>query len=230
MEPLKTWIEINDRIKKAALSVNQNPNNITIVGVTKRHPIDIVNKFILAGLTNIGENVVQEAEKKFSSIQTNVRKHLIGPLQSNKVNKAVELFDIIQTVDREKIIRKIALKAKDINKIPFPVFFQVNYSGEKTKHGCSEQEAYKLAEIAMSEKYENILSWQGLMTIAPLSAIDKDQKIEFYESFQTFFKEISSDYPNCKELSMGMSQSYEEAITKGATVVRIGTALFGQRS
>jgi uncharacterized pyridoxal phosphate-containing UPF0001 family protein len=82
----------------------------------------------------------------------------------------------------------------------------------------------------MSEKYEDILSWQGLMTIAPLSAIDKDQKIEFYESFQTFFKEISSDYPNCKELSMGMSQSYEEAITKGATVVRIGTALFGQRS
>jgi pyridoxal phosphate enzyme (YggS family) len=230
MEPLKIWIEINDRIKKAAHSVNRNPNDITIVGVTKKQPLDIVNKFILSGLTNIGENVVQEAEKKFISLQNNVTKHLIGPLQSNKVNKAVELFDVIQTVDREKIIRKISLKAKEINKIPFPVFFQVNFSGEETKHGCSEQEVHQLAEIIMSKKYENILSWKGLMTIAPLSATNFEEKMDFYESFHTFFKEVSLNYPNCRELSMGMSHSFEEAIIKGATVVRIGTALFGIRA
>ena len=229
MDNLYKWKYISERVRKAAQKSKRNPNDIIILGVTKKQPIEKIHDFIKLGLNYIGENVVQEAELKFKNLPDHVKKHFIGPLQSNKVGKAVEIFDTIQTVDREKILKKIATKASQLGKTPYPILIQVNFSQEKTKHGCSEKELNELSELVTRKEFKEKIDWQGLMTIAPTDAITTDQKLFFYQNFYNLFKEISSNFPNCTQLSMGMSHSYQEAIESGATIVRIGTALFGAR-
>ncbi|OLS27593.1 MAG: hypothetical protein HeimC3_03720 [Candidatus Heimdallarchaeota archaeon LC_3] len=229
MDNLEKWRQINDNVRKAAQKSRRNPNDITIVGVTKKQPLDRIHDLISVGLKHIGENMIQEADSKLRYIPNHVKKHFIGPLQSNKVNKAVEIFDLIQTVDREKILKKIAIKADLFQKTPYPILFQVNFSQEGSKHGCSEKELHKLAELVMGNEYKEKIVWQGLMTIAPTNATTIDQKLSFYKNFYDLFREISSNFPNCTQLSMGMSHSYQEAIESGATIVRLGTILFGKR-
>ena len=221
--------KIKERIEKAANLANRDPSEITLIGVSKKQPVEKVNQFIKAGLNDIGENIVQEAEEKFPHLLP-VKKHFIGYLQSNKVNKAVKLFDIIHSVDREKVIRKIVHAVENLNKSHYPVLVQVNFSGEETKHGCDPDQVEYLAEVLTSSNIIGKIKWVGLMTIAPLSLKTRNEKIEFYRDFHQFFLNIKKNYPEIDQLSMGMSQSFEEAILGGSTMVRIGTALFGPRN
>jgi hypothetical protein len=135
---------------------------------------------------------------------------------------------MIQTVDREKILEKIANYADILNKTPYPMLIQVNFPREDTKYGCNEQTLAKLVDLLMSSRFSSKIAWQGIMTMIPLSATTFDEKLVFCRNVHSVFKEYQQNYPNCTELSMGMSNSFEEAILAGATMIRIGTALFGE--
>lgn len=196
--------------------LNEIPEGVKIMAVTKnRSPFEI-EKILSQGIKIIGENRVQEAEEKFPLLKTHVEKHLIGHLQTNKAKKAVELFDCIESVDSEKIAEAINKECTKIEK-KMPVYIQVNISDEPQKSGIATQNLESL--IKTIEKLPNLIL-QGLMTIAE----DTDDKNKLRIQFAKM-KELKDRY-NLKELSMGMSEDFEEAIKSGSTQIRLGRILF----
>jgi len=209
------------RIQEKILSAQETSefsHPITIVGVTKTHPPEIITAAINAGLTNIGENRVQEALDKFNKLQVvnRITKHMIGHLQSNKINKAVETFDRIDTIDSKKLANKINKRAVQLNKT-IPALLEINISGEKQKYGFPPEE---IDDILSCLEKEN-LKIEGLMTIGPLTRL------------RLLLKNINGQLPDghtkLKTLSMGMSNDYLIGVKEGSTMVRIGTAIFGPR-
>jgi pyridoxal phosphate enzyme (YggS family) len=175
---------------------------------------------------SIGENKIQEAEKKFPSINNlkNVEKRLIGNLQSNKTNKAVKLFDVIDTVDTEKIAKKISNSAEKINKIQ-RVLIQINSSGEDTKSGFMLKDKEKIQRCADNKN----IKIEGLMTMGPNTKNKKDIAKAFKKTKELFDCLNTSDKLEMKTLSMGMSGDYKIAIEQGSTDIRVGSAIFGPR-
>lgn len=216
---------IHSRIKKScvrsAFSGDQKVRDfkdINLVAVSKKQPIDRVREILYAGHRLYGENRVQDAIETWTPLKPDypdVKIHLIGPLQTNKVSDAVALFDVIETVDRPKLVTALAteMKKQDRN---LPCFIQVNTGIEPQKAGVIPSELPALLAFA-KEKGLNII---GLMCIPP---VDEPSALHF-----AFLKELA-ERNNLKELSMGMSDDFEKAIPLGATYVRIGTALFGSR-
>lgn len=222
---------IYEKLQAAADYSNRDLSEITLVGISKGQNIEKINSFIEAGLTNIGESYIQEAVKKFSKLSINfsVKKHFIGRLQRNKVNKAINLFDII-VVDRLNLIIELQkrLEQKSNRSDLFPIILQVNLSNEPSKSGCLPEDTYNLLQTVFDEC--SSLTCSGLMTIAPITAIQSEEKLRrFYQQMKQHYDNCSSNF-DIKELSMGMSNSFEIAIEEGATIVRIGTKLFGPRS
>tara|TARA_Y100001968_G_C19116700_1_gene599905 strand:- start:45 stop:743 length:699 start_codon:yes stop_codon:yes gene_type:complete len=217
---------IKNKIKQASKKINKKPQSINIIAVTKNFPLQSWNMAIQNNLYMIGESKIQETEQKAKMfIKKNVEFHFIGHLQSNKVKKAINLFDYIQTVDTFKLINKISKTAKELNKQQ-KIFIQVNIANDIKKYGFKEKEILKAAEETI--KHSNIIL-SGIMTIPPKGISNKElQKI--YEKTRVLKEKIETTIdPNCKYLSMGMSRDYELAIMQGATHVRLGTALFGKR-
>lgn len=211
--------ELQNRIAAACRPAGRQPDEVTLLAVTKGFPASAIAEAHKLGIRHFGENRVQEAAVKFSSLPPLIPVptfHLVGHLQTNKIKQALKLFDIIQSVDSLKLADMLNRQAEK----KLPVFLEVNTSREDTKFGFKPDEA--------SRAYESIsrlgsLEIRGLMTIAPVVGKPEDARPYF-----RLLKEIARSL-GLKELSMGMSDDYEVAIEEGATVIRIGRALFGER-
>jgi pyridoxal phosphate enzyme (YggS family) len=226
---LKTRLEqINERIQQAAESCKRDAESVRLVAVSKTIPAERVKDAIESGVTILGENYVQEAREKFNALaQYQVSWHFIGHLQSNKAKYAVRLFDLIHSVDSFKLARELHKQAQKADKVQ-PILVQVNISGEGTKAGISAEEAPGLiSEISRME----CLSIKGLMTMPPY--FYQPEKVRpFFAALRQLRDEIKNQAPanvSMQELSMGMTGDFEVAIEEGATLVRVGTAIFGER-
>lgn len=217
---------IREQIKQAALSAGNNPQDITLIAVTKTHGPELINEAISYGVTDIGENKVQEVEAKFLEVNP-VKWHLIGHLQTNKVKHIVDKVSLIHSVDSIKLLDEIEKQSKLKDKIS-EVLIQINISGEETKFGINPLEIEKYLEYC--EQLENV-KIRGLMTIAPkLYGNLTNQK--HFENIRKIFVDIQGkkyDNSNMRYLSMGMSGDYCEAVAAGSNMVRIGSAIFGKR-
>ncbi len=206
-------------IHNAAKTARRTAKDITLVAVSKTQSSDAITPILDQGQRVFGENKVQEAAEKWPRLRekyTDVKLHLIGPLQSNKVRQAIQLFDVIETIDRIKLARAIARISAEENK-SVPCYIQINIGRENQKTGIAPDEADNFITLCRDELK---LPVQGLMCIPPA---EEDSKAYF-----TLMKEIAGRN-GLGKLSMGMSDDYQDAILCGATSVRVGTAIFGAR-
>jgi len=208
---------VRDRVALAAERSGRSPAEVTIVAISKFFPTQAIEEAAAAGIAHIGENRVQEAAAKVSSLRhLPVTWHMIGHLQTNKAKTALELFDIIQTVDSLRLAETLSRRAER----PIPVLLEVNVAGEASKFGLSPQDIPETAEAVARLPH---LDLRGLMTMAPL--------VSDPEEVRPVFRELRRlrDALGLAELSMGMTDDFEVAIEEGATLVRIGRAIFGER-
>jgi len=219
---------VKERIENAARACGRDPETVRLVAVSKTIPTDRVKQAIQAGVTILGENYVQEARAKFNDLATYPASwHFIGHLQSNKAKYAVRLFDLIHSVDKLKLAREIDKHANKINKIQ-EILIQVNISEETSKSGVDVEDAHNLIkDISLLEN----LSVKGLMTMPPY--FNEPEKVQPYFSalrgLRDHLEQQDLFNVTLSELSMGMTGDFEVAIQEGATLVRIGTAIFGKR-
>jgi hypothetical protein len=222
-------IKIRDRITQTALSCGRNPSNVNLVAVTKTVSAGTIKAAIDAGIFIFGENYIQEAMTKIDDLSdTRVSWHFIGHLQSNKAKYAVRYFDLIHTIDTLKLAQEINRQAKKLDKIQ-NILVQVNIAMEATKSGVAYEDTISLIrEISTLEN----LSVKGLMTMPPF--FNQPEKVRPYFKHLAQLKNQIQNKAiknvEMNELSMGMTGDFEVAIEEGATLVRIGTAIFGDRS
>lgn len=207
--------EIADEAKRA----NRDPNDIKLIAVSKTHPWDIVKEVYDAGCRSFGENRVQEALEKKEQAPPDAQWHLIGTLQKNKVNKVIGAFALIHSVDTLELAEKIS-EASKLKGITTPILLQVNVSGEESKHGFTAETV--TAAFPQLKALPNI-KVEGLMTMAPFTE-DKSVCVECFKNLR-----FLRDQLGLKELSMGMSNDWREAVQQGATLLRVGSAIFGAR-
>ena len=199
--------------------------DVTLVAVTKNHGVDLMREVIDAGVKDIGENRVQEAAEKLKVLEREgVTKHLIGHLQTNKAKQAVRLFDVIHSVDSEHLAEAINSAAEAVGKVQ-DILIQVNLANEDTKFGVSEENLRGLIEKV--ETLEN-LRLRGLMMIAPNYA-DVEKCRPLFRGMRKIYEELKKTRQNVDMLSMGMTHDYKIAVEEGANIVRVGTAIFGER-
>jgi len=205
---------VEAKIAAACARAGRDRREVTLVAVTKTFPAAAIDYAVAAGITNVGENRVQEARDKQPETTAQARWHLIGHLQSNKAKDAVRLFDVIQTIDSLDLAEKIAKAAGDKR---IEVLLQVNIGRESQKSGIEVEDVASIARQAGA-----ILNLRGLMAIPPHG--DPEQT-------RAYFRELRKlrDDLGLPELSMGMSEDYETAIEEGATIIRVGRAIFGER-
>jgi hypothetical protein len=207
-----------------------NKTPVKIVAITKAHPASIIAEVRQAGLDTIGENRVQEAEDKFPKvieILPDLIKRLVGHLQSNKINKALNIFDTIDSVDSLKLAGKIGRRAVSLNRA-VPILLEINTSGEVTKFGFNPDNVVEMLACFEIPGIEV----QGLMTVGPLTSENKrirDAFISLRKLYNSLKSQLTKNADQFTELSMGMSGDFEIAVEEGATMVRLGTVLFGQR-
>jgi pyridoxal phosphate enzyme (YggS family) len=221
--------QIRERINKTATACGRDPETVRLVAVSKTIPPKRVKEAIDAGVTILGENYIQEAREKINALSSyTVSWHFIGHLQSNKAKYAVRLFDLIHSLDSFKLARELDKQAKKINKVQ-EVLIQVNIGEESSKSGIYKQNTIELIEAI---GYLENLSVKGLMTVPPF--FDAPEKVRpFFADLRSLRDHIkNANLPNITmaELSMGMTGDFEAAIEEGATLVRIGTAIFGKRN
>jgi pyridoxal phosphate enzyme (YggS family) len=221
--------EVREKIASVARRCGREPEEITLVAVSKTHPVAAVRDALAAGATDFGENRIQEAETKIPAlgIQT-ARWHLIGHLQANKVRRAVKLFDILHTLDSVSLAHRLDRSCAEEGRTELPVLIQVDLAGEETKSGVAPTD---LAEIVRIVNQCSRLRLQGLMTLPPFFE-DAEQVRPFFKRLRELRDELQttgSFGERYGELSMGMTHDFEVAIQEGATIVRVGTAIFGER-
>jgi pyridoxal phosphate enzyme (YggS family) len=197
-----------------------------LLAVSKTQPAEAVAALAAAGQRAFGENYVQEAHAKTQALAAlSLEWHLIGHLQSNKAETAAQVFDWVQTVDRHKLIVALS-RYRAADRPPLNVLIQVNIDDEASKHGCRPEEIPALAEAIATEPR---LSLRGLMAI-PAPQTDPGLPRTAFRQMKTLFDELAAHHPQIDTLSMGMSGDFRLAVAEGATMVRIGTALFGART
>ena len=218
---------IQERMGVAARRAGRNPENIRLVAVSKTVEEDRVLQAIRAGVKILGENYVQEAKKKIENVGRQVGWHFIGHLQTNKVRIAVRLFDMIHSVDNLDLAKELSRAAEQQGKI-LPILLQINLSEEATKFGASEKEMFRMAETISKMPALTVV---GLMTLPPYFENPEDARPYFIRLRRWGERLRQENIPRLamNELSMGMSNDFETAIEEGATLVRVGTAIFGQR-
>ena len=220
---------VKDRIEGAALSAGRDPKTVKLVAVSKTVPVDRILAAIKVGATDLGENYVQEAREKIEALkEESISWHFIGHLQSNKAKYAVKLFDLIHSIDSSKLANELNKRAGALGKVQ-QVLIQVNISGEETKSGIDTERALELVrEVSL---FEN-LAIRGLMTMPPFfNAPDKVRPyFRALKDLQDVIRKEAIPNVDMTELSMGMTGDFEAAIEEGATLVRIGTAIFGERA
>ena len=226
--------EVQERVETAARKSGRDIDAIRIVGVTKTHPYDIVLAAHEAGLVLIGENRVEEAlpKKAASDDLADLEWHMIGHIQSRKSKSVVEIFDAVHSVDRTKIADRLNRDAESVG-IRLPVLLECNVSGETSKWGwqLTEEESWPeiVDEFTQIQKLEN-LEVRGLMTMAPMVA-DPERVRPIFEKLRLLRDYLQKAVPgDWAELSMGMTEDYAVAVEEGATLLRIGRAIFGPRA
>lgn len=217
----------------------QVPDHVTIVLAAKTRTTDEVREAIEAGATDIGHNYVQEAEparEALADIAGSVRWHMIGPLQTNKINKALRLFDVIQTVDSVRRAEAIHRRAENAGREVVPVYLEINIADEDAKAGLSAAEATASLESATQSVVRSIdqldrLRLDGIMTMGPLLDDPEGYRPLFRRTRHLYerLQQLDLTHAQLTTLSMGMTDSWRVAVDEGATMIRVGTAVFGPR-
>ena len=207
--------EVRARIEAAARRAGRDPSSVSLVAVSKTKPLELLLAAYEAGVRAFGENRVQEAEAKFPHLPKDAARHLIGPIQSNKAKRAAVLADAVESVDSVEIARRLAKAAEESGK-RLAVYVEVNVGGEETKAGVAPG---GLAEVLEAARALPSLQLKGLMAIPPPG----DTRPHFVA-----LRELAKEH-GLAGLSMGMSDDFETAVEEGATVVRVGSAIFGAR-
>jgi PLP dependent protein len=216
---------IRDRMNEACQRGNRDPDSVRLVAITKTRSVSEIRAVVEAGVVELGENRVQEAESKAPAMGANVRWHLVGHLQQNKVNKAVPLFERIHSLDSVELGRRIDRAAAEIDKVQ-SVLVQVDLAGEETKFGLPERDLMETIEILGELPHLRV---DGLMILPPYRDDPEEVRPFFRRLRELAFEAREARLSLGSELSMGMSHDFDVAIEEGATLVRIGTALFGPR-
>ncbi len=227
LERISRRIEkVRRAILEACEKCGRSPNEVTLVAVTKTVDLERIRAAIRSGARVFGENYVQEAREKISAITEPVEWHFIGHLQRNKAKYVVRLFDVVETVDNIKLAAELQKRAEGIKKIQ-PVLVQVNVSGEKSKAGISPE---NLPELLKFISKNTSLEFRGLMTLPPYFE-DPEQARPYFRRLRELRDQMAERFPSLtfRDLSMGMSGDFEVAIEEGATIIRVGTAIFGKR-
>lgn len=221
---------VRRKIVTAAQRSGRRPEEITLIAISKAHPTETLRMALEIGITDLGENRVQEAEEKIVTLgRKAARWHLVGHLQSNKVRRAVTLFDYLHSLDSLELARRLGRLCVEEGREEFPVLVQIKLGGEESKTGIDPRELPDLLEEIKSCKRLRLI---GLMTLPPYFE-NPDCARPFFKTLRELRDELKlkghfGDLPG--ELSMGMSHDFEIAIEEGATMVRVGTAIFGERS
>ena len=219
---------VRERIAEAAQRAGRSPGEVEIVAVTKGHPAPVLRQVAESGLPIIGENRVDEAERKQSELgRLGARWHMIGHLQRNKAKKAVRLFDAVESVDSVRLARKLASEAEKAGREELEILLEVNVSGEPTKGGFADEEVLQAAREIVEMERLRVL---GLMTMAPFTS-DEVLLRRVFRRTRELFERCGRDVPGfeVRHLSMGMSNDFEIAIEEGSTRLRLGTVLVGPR-
>ena len=220
---------VQSRIASAAKRAGRTGDEVQLIAVSKTHPPDLLREAIAAGVTDLGENRVQEADEKVGEIDREAaRWHLIGHLQSNKARRAVQLFDVIHSLDSVSLAEKLERACQDLQREELPVLIQVDLGHEATKSGVAEN---NLPGLIKAVNACERLSLIGLMTLPPFF-----DDAELTRPFFLKLRELRDRFAlqgafgnRVGDLSMGMTHDFEVAIEEGATMVRVGTAIFGAR-
>jgi PLP dependent protein len=216
MEDVRSNLEsVRERVARAAERSGRRPDEILLIGVSKTVPTERIREAVAAGLPALGENRVQEAREKIKVLGRPVPWHLVGRLQSNKVKDALALFDCIHSLDRIELGREIDRRATS----PVDVLLEINVAGETSKSGFAPSEVKPVLDALVALPRVRV---RGLMVLPPLAEA---------EATRPWFRALRQlrDDAGLDELSMGMSADFETAIEEGATMVRVGTAIFGER-
>lgn len=224
----ENYDEVVKKVEEACKRVGRDPKEVTVIAVSKTKPLSNVVELQQHGVMDFGENKVQELCSKYEEIEKPVRWHLIGHLQTNKVKYIVDKVELIHSVDSLKLAKQISKEAIKKN-VTIPILIQVNVAHEESKFGL-DQEAVTEFILEVS-KLPNV-HINGLMTIAPFVDDPEDNRKYFRELKQLFIDIDSKNFDNVdmSVLSMGMTNDYEVAIEEGATMIRVGTAIFGARN
>jgi len=220
---------VHVRIAAAARVCGRSPDEVKLIAISKTHPASVIRTLIELGATDLGENRVQEAEEKIAEIgHEAVRWHLVGHLQANKARRAVSLFEVIHSLDSLELAQRLDRLCGEEGREKLPVLIQVDLGHEETKSGIDESELSHLVEgLGPLNRLELI----GLMTLPPFFE-DTEQSRPYFRRLRQLRDELEKRgaFGDRKgELSMGMTHDFEVAIQEGATMVRIGTAIFGER-
>ena len=220
--------KVLDRIDRAAARAGRDPRTIRLLAASKSQPVERIRAAIAAGIRLFGENYVQEAQAKKAAIREAVEWHMIGHLQRNKAKAALDLFDLIESIDSVQLARALDKEGKKRGRAA-RAFVEVNLAGEESKSGIAGGQVGALLEEAGKLSHLRI---EGLMAVPPMSGNPEDAR-PYFRALKELRAELEAKkIPNVdlKELSMGMTHDFPVAIEEGATLVRIGTAIFGPRS
>jgi len=222
---------VREQIEKAANRAGRDPEDITLMAVTKTVPPERIREAYNAGLRTFGENRVQEFDGKRNALRdlAEAQWHMIGHLQSNKAANAVELFHAIESVDSLRLARKLNAAGQELGK-KLPVLIEINIGGEQAKAGLAPDSA-ELLELFQAAQELPSLELQGLMTVPPYADDPEQSRPYFRKMYELSRKVDAMNLPGIgtKVLSMGMSHDFTVAIEEGSTCVRVGTAIFGER-
>ena len=229
-EPLAVRLaDVRARVGAAAQKSGRRPDEVRLIAISKTHPASVISQVCQLGATDFGENRVQEAEGKIAEIgREKVRWHLVGHLQANKARRAVNLFDVIHSVDTPDLAQRLDRLCAEEGRETLPVLVQVDLGHEETKSGIDESELNHMVESVGPLTRVKLI---GLMTLPPFFD-DPEQSRPFFRRLCELRDELNQRGAfgdQTGELSMGMTHDFEVAIEEGATMVRIGTAIFGER-
>lgn len=220
--------EVEKKISDACARAGRDRCEVTLIAVSKTKPVEMLREAYDAGARNFGENKVQEICEKYDNLPSDIKWHMIGHLQRNKVKQVIDKTVLIHSVDSYRLAQEISVQAQKKGLI-MPILIEVNIAGEESKFGISAQETIQLVEeIAVLPN----LSIRGLMTIAPY-VVDAEENRLYFRKIKQLSVDIKNkniDNVSMETLSMGMTGDYEVAIEEGATMVRVGTGIFGARN
>lgn len=221
------YLEVKGRIEKTCIRCGRNPQEVTLIAVSKTKPLDMLLEAYDAGARDFGENKVQEILEKYPAMPKDARMHMIGHLQRNKVRQVIDKAALIHSVDSLRLARQIEEESAKINSVT-PVLLEVNVAREESKFGFFTEEIEKAAEEIAT--FSHIVV-KGFMTIAPFVENPEENRKVFQDLYQLSVDISKKNIDNMSMgvLSMGMSGDYEVAIEEGATMVRVGTSIFGHR-
>ena len=217
---------VRERIAAAARRVGRNPAEITLVAVSKTRPVKVIRAAYELGLRDFGENRIEEAETKFGFLPDDIRWHMVGHVQSRKAARAVTPYVLVHSVDRMKLARRLDRFAGEAGRT-LPILLEVNVSGEASKYGLHPAGVEPAVEAMRGFEHLRI---QGLMTMAPIVP-DPEEARPVFVALRALRQRLVQHFADLdwRHLSMGMTDDFEVAVEEGATIVRIGRAIFGER-